>query len=126
MKAPEQLAAFRRAVERLAEALGRPPDPIVRDSAILRFELAFETAWKCCQTLTREQGLLANSPKQALSAAFRLGWITDETLWDEILRLRNTAVHVYHETLAQALFDRLPALVPAFRQLLTSLEGHCT
>ena len=124
MKAQEQVAAFRRALERLEDALARSPDPIVRDSAILRFEWVFETAWKAGQTLAHEQGLLANSPRQALQAGFRLGWIADEALWDEILRLRNSAVHVYHEALAQSLFDRLPALVPSFRQLLASLEGH--
>jgi nucleotidyltransferase substrate binding protein (TIGR01987 family) len=124
MKAQEQVAAFRRALERLEDALARSPDPIVRDSAILRFEWVFETAWKAGQTLAHEQGLLANSPRQALQAGFRLGWIAGEALWDEILRLRNSAVRVYHEALAQSLFDRLPALVPSFRQLLASLEGQ--
>jgi O-phosphoseryl-tRNA(Cys) synthetase len=39
----------------------------------LRFELTFEVAWKLCQRLVREQGLEANSPRQAFQQAF-FGW----------------------------------------------------
>ena len=37
-----RLEDFARVVERLREGLSMAPDPIVRDSVILRFELAFE------------------------------------------------------------------------------------
>ena len=36
-----------------------------RDSAILRFALAYEVAWKHLQWLVREQGLESNGPRQA-------------------------------------------------------------
>ncbi len=63
---------------RFGEALALPKSDIVRDSAILRFELTFEVAWKLCQRLVREQGLEANSPRQAFQQAFTLGWISDK------------------------------------------------
>ncbi|MBN1219497.1 MAG: nucleotidyltransferase substrate binding protein [Anaerolineae bacterium] len=56
----------------------QPANDIARDSAILRFDLTFEVAWKLVQLLVRDQGLEANSPRQAFQQAFILGWITDE------------------------------------------------
>lgn len=52
---------------------------------------------------------------------FALGWIEDEAIWHDIIKDRNTAVHVYREDWAQALFNRLPAYLNAFRQLRAAL-----
>ncbi|MEN9813958.1 MAG: hypothetical protein RL479_2644 [Verrucomicrobiota bacterium] len=92
-----------------------------RDSAILRFELAYEVAWKHLQALAREQGLASAGPRQAFENAFRLGWIDDEVIWRDVLTARNQAVHVYREAWAQALAERLPGLHAAFARLLERL-----
>jgi len=123
MKTRDQFQVFQTALQRLMEALELPPNPIHRDSAILRFELVFETAWKLCQTLAREQGFEANSPKAAFQAGFKAGWITEEVLWNEILLWRNQAIHVYQEALAERLYQQLPQFAAAFRQLERSVEG---
>jgi nucleotidyltransferase substrate binding protein (TIGR01987 family) len=92
-----------------------------RDSAILRFELSYEVAWKHLQALAREQGLESAGPRQAFEHAFRLGWIDDEVAWSEAMIARNQAVHVYREVWAQDLAERLPALHAAFVRLLRRL-----
>jgi nucleotidyltransferase substrate binding protein (TIGR01987 family) len=92
-----------------------------RDSAILRFELAYEVGWKHLQGLAREQGLESAGPRQAFENAFRLGWIEDEVIWREVLTARNQAIHVYREAWAQALAERLPGLHAAFARLLERL-----
>ena len=46
---------FERAVTRLDEALALPKDPIVRDSAIQRFEISFELCWKFFKAYLEEQ-----------------------------------------------------------------------
>lgn len=94
-----------------------------RDSAILRFELAYEVIWKHLQTLAREQGLESSGPRQAFENAFRLGWIKDEMIWAEAIRARNQAIHVYREAFAQALAERLEPLYNAFMQLLQDLPA---
>jgi hypothetical protein len=69
---PRTLQAFRdfdSVVTRLSESLSLPADGIVRDSAILRFELAYEAGWKCVQAFLREEGVEAASPKQAFAGA---------------------------------------------------------
>jgi len=119
----ERLADLERIVARLREAMALPPDPVVRDSAILRFELAFEVAWKTTQAFARAQGFEANSPRRAFELALRLGWIADETLWKDVLDARNLAVHVYREPLADSLFARLPRFLTGFDELLRGLRS---
>lgn len=92
-----------------------------RDSAILRFELAYEVAWKLLQRLARAQGLESAGPRQAFAHAFQLGWIEDETVWFDILQARNRAVHVYREASANELAAELPGYLAAFERLLGRL-----
>ena len=92
-----------------------------RDSAILRFELAYEVAWKHLQWLIREQGLESNGPRQAFENAFRLGWIDDEVLWNDAIKARNLAIHVYREIFAIELATELPRLHAGFEVLITRL-----
>jgi len=61
---------FEDVLSRWGEVLAHPESDIVRDSAILRFELTFEVAWKLVQILVREQGFEANSPRQSFQQAF--------------------------------------------------------
>jgi nucleotidyltransferase substrate binding protein (TIGR01987 family) len=104
------------------EALAQPKSDITRDSAILRFELTFEVAWKLVQVLVRAQGFEANSPRQAFQQAFTLGWISNEEIWADIIRARNTAVHVYRQEYAEALYNELGAYHQAFQELQNSLS----
>jgi nucleotidyltransferase substrate binding protein (TIGR01987 family) len=89
-----------------------------RDSAILRFELSFEVVWKYIQDRVRANGLESNGPRQAFENAFTLGWIEDECLYDEILKKRNLATHVYKEELANTLVERLPQFYEAMKNLV--------
>jgi nucleotidyltransferase substrate binding protein (TIGR01987 family) len=115
-------ADFESILRRWGEALAQPPTDLARDSAILRFELTFEVAWKLVQLLVREQGLEANSPRQAFQQAFVLGWITDEEIWADIIRARNTAVHVYRQEYAEALYRELGRYNAAFNELHRAIQ----
>ena len=119
----ERRADLDRVVSRLREALALPADPVVRDSAILRFELAFEVAWKTVQAFARPQGFEVSSPRQAFERAFALGWVKDEVLWKDLLDARNLAVHVYREALAERLFGELPRFLAGFEELAHNLPG---
>jgi len=113
---------FEDILHRWKEALDQPASDIVRDSAILRFELTFEVAWKLVQVLGREQGFEVNSPRQAFQQAFTLGWITDEEIWVDIIRARNTAVHVYRQEYAESLYRELPQYYQAFVELRNAIS----
>jgi len=78
-----RLADLARMVARLEEALRLEKSPIVRDSAIKRFELSFDLAWKCIQTHARKEGLDCHSPRSCIKTAFKLGLIKYEDVWLE-------------------------------------------
>ena len=105
------------------EALREDKTEFTRDSAILRFELAYEVTWKLLQALLRDEGYEVNSPRQAFQQAFSIGWIADEVVWDDIIRSRNIAVHVYREADAERLFKELPRFQHAFTQLSEALPS---
>jgi len=111
-------------LSRWGEVLGQPENDVTRDSAILRFELTFEVAWKLVQVLAREQGYEVNSPRQAFQRAFTMGWVTDEEVWADIVKARNTAVHVYRQEYAQALYSKLLKFYEAFKELQDALVSE--
>lgn len=118
------LGDFDHILEQFEEVMNIPAsERNSRDRAILRFELCYEVCWKLLQRLVRAEGYESNGPRSAFEKAFALGWIADEVIWNDIIKDRNTAVHVYREDWAQALFDRLPAYLVAFRGLRAELPG---
>ena len=117
-------ADLKNILDRWGHVLTLPVDDVVRDSAILRFELTFEVAWKLVQLVAREQGFEVNSPRQAFQQAFVMGWITDEEVWADIIQARNTAVHLYRQEYAEALYQELNRYYQAFRELYQALERY--
>lgn len=125
MNADERAAEFRRAVERLSEALVLSAgNPLGIDASIQRFEFCIELAWKTLRDLLlRDHGIEVASPKPALQEAFRVGLIDDEALWLSMMHDRNLNSHTYRERLAQEIFARLPAylrVLKAFADAATS------
>jgi nucleotidyltransferase substrate binding protein (TIGR01987 family) len=110
-------------VGKLEEALAAPKSELLRDSAILRFELAFEVSWKAIQKFALKEGFEINSPRQAFERAFQLGWISDEVLWKDILVQRNLAVHIYRQPLAENLYNHLGNFLRGFKELLKNLKA---
>jgi nucleotidyltransferase substrate binding protein (TIGR01987 family) len=59
------------------------------------FETCFEYAWKKMKQRATEHGLEAYSPRDAIKAAGRIGWIEDVEVWLGYLEDRNLSVHDY-------------------------------
>ena len=108
---------FQRILNKWEKVLEQESTELVRDAAILRFELAYEVAWKLIKAEAKEEGLLVNSPRQAFTTAFKMGWISDEVVWSDIIDNRNKTTHIYHEELAQSVYEQLPEFLEAFREL---------
>jgi nucleotidyltransferase substrate binding protein (TIGR01987 family) len=113
---------FAKVIASWGKSLAESKTEFTRDSAILRFELAYEVGWKLLQTLLREQGYETSSPRQAFERAFAIGWIRDEEIWDDIIQARNNAVHVYREADAEALFANFKRFHEAFEQLRKAIS----
>ena len=117
-----RLNSFRAALDRLEETLSLPRDPVVRDSAIKRFELCFELSWRVIQNFLRDRGLDYRSPRDCFRGAFSYGLLREEEVWLQMIQDRNLSVHTYNEELADELYTRLPRYLPALRQLLGEIQ----
>ena len=112
---------FERAIARLDEALALPKDPIVRDSAIQRFEISFELCWKFLKAHLEEQhNAVCTSPRTCFRAAFRHGVIDNDPFWIDLTVLRNYTVHTYNEQLADYVYARLAEAARRFRTVLVA------
>ena len=111
------MADVRAALENLARAHARlveftaSPVSTERDKAgvIQAFESTFERFWKVFQKLAPEAGLPADSPRQALQAGARMGYVPHDhqDAWARMLADRNLTSHTYHQDVANAVFDRI-------------------
>lgn len=82
-------------IERLREILTAPKTVANRDSAIKRFELTFELAWKATKEYARDKGIRCLSPKECLMRAFELELVQDNPWWLKMLEDRNLSVHTF-------------------------------
>ena len=116
---------FQRALQRLREALAMPYSEVVRDGVIQRFEFTFELLWKTLQVYLQHLGYEASSPRRVLREAFEAGIIPSDTEgdgWMAMLDDRNLTSHIYEESLAEAIYQRIvnqhtPLLEEAERRL---------
>lgn len=113
---------FKKAIARLNEVLVLPKSTIVRDSAIKRFELCFDLAWKVIKIYAKEQGFACNSPRTAFELAFKLKWIDHDVAWVGMIGDRNNSVHLYKERFADYLYAKLPHYLELYKGLYERLK----
>lgn len=118
------LKKFELAMAQLKKAMAEPETlELSIDGTIQRFEFSFELGWKALKdTLHSAEGIEAKSPKAALKEAYALEWITEETLWLNMLEDRNNASHTYDKTLAKIIYTRIKNYYPELYQLMRLLQ----
>jgi nucleotidyltransferase substrate binding protein (TIGR01987 family) len=109
--------SFSQSVDRLAEILKEPKNVANRDSAIKRFELTFELAWKLLKKYLAGKNIVCRSPRDCFEKAFREGIIPDNPLWVQMIEDRNLSIHTYNEKLADEIYNRLNDYAPLFVEL---------
>jgi nucleotidyltransferase substrate binding protein (TIGR01987 family) len=110
------------ALGRLDNALSRPVDEFIRDSAIQRFEFTFELFWKALKSFCDDEGLHVHSPREALRGAFQVGLLPDDERFFRMLEDRNLTSHTYSVATAEDIFSRLAGHAAAMRAALTALS----
>ena len=118
------LSDFERALRRLADVLLQPENEFIRDAAIQRFEFSFELGWKAVQAAARLEGQECASPRVAISAAWRNGWIDNEAAWLDMLEDRNKASHAYRDAIAREVFAALSRHLSQLGDLHRVLEAR--
>mgnify|MGYP001616420465 FL=1 len=107
------------------EVLREPKTEFVRDSAIKRFEIVFELAWKTIKAfLEEEHNIICVSPKNCLREAYKVGIIDYDEVWMDIVKKRNLTTHVYKEIMADNIYNELPHYLPLFQKLLSAFENQ--
>lgn len=110
-----KLSNAEQALQRFREILAQPANDVVRDSAILRFTLSVETAWKAARAFivhaSGPEKLTSASPKPIVRESQIAGLLTEAQAVEALAMMddRNLTVHTYDEEKANALYSRLPA-----------------
>ncbi|KKS38263.1 MAG: hypothetical protein A3G49_02375 [Candidatus Sungbacteria bacterium RIFCSPLOWO2_12_FULL_41_11] len=116
---------FRSALERFDEILKEPKNDIVRDSAIKRFELVFELAWKTTKAYLEDyHNGTCVSPRECFREAFRIGLIEHDEHWIGMTATRNYTVHAYKQALAEKIYVELPQTLIMFKKLAEAFEKN--
>lgn len=112
-----------KAIEKLKIVLNMEKTEVVRDSAIKRFELCFDMAWKSTKEYARLKGMECYSPIDCFKVGFQLKIIDHNEKWVQMVKDRNMSVHVYKEEWAEELFSRLPDYLKLFKDLFSKLKS---
>ena len=121
------MASCQRALNTLNEILSMPFSIIVRDASIQRFEYSFESLWRLLKAYLKQyEGLVCNSPKECFREGLKVGLLSVEET--EICLVmtddRNLTSHTYIESIADAIYRKLPSYMAVMKSLLISIQGH--
>ncbi|MCX5774540.1 MAG: nucleotidyltransferase substrate binding protein [Fusobacteria bacterium] len=83
------------------------PSKIERAGGVQYFEICFELSWKMLKDYLEFQGLIVNSPREAIKQSFQNGIIQQGDIWLKALEDRNLTTHTYDETKASQLDDKI-------------------
>jgi nucleotidyltransferase substrate binding protein (TIGR01987 family) len=119
------VGSFARAFAALEQAaIEDAGDRRSRDSVILNFMLAYETAWKALKAALAEQGIEAGYPKEVFRQAFQAGWLRSEAPWLAMIQDRNLIAHTYNEKTAEEVRRHVDDAIEALREALTLLAAR--
>ncbi len=117
------ITKFKDAVKKLDEGIKQSRNQLDRDGVIQRFEFSFELLWKTMKLFLLDQGIITNSPKEALKETYRFGIITDEELFLDMLDDRNQTSHIYSEDMSKEIFIRIKKnYLASMKKLLKELK----
>ncbi|MDD5098336.1 MAG: HI0074 family nucleotidyltransferase substrate-binding subunit [Candidatus Pacebacteria bacterium] len=115
------LLKFEDAIVNLEEVLKIEKSEIVRDSAIKRFEICFDLAWKSIKIYAKGQGSECFSPRGCFKTAVQLKLIDNDSSWVRMIEDRNVSAHVYSEKMADEVYSRLNEYLILFKNLKEKL-----
>ena len=100
---------------------------IYRTGIIGQFNLTFELAWKALQETLKLHGVeeaSTGSPREILQLGYKVGFVSDSSVWLLILKKRNTSVHIYNEDeIDEMILLIRDSFLPAFAILEETLKA---
>ena len=117
------LEDYQKLINKLEEILVMEKTEVNRDSAIKRFELCFDLAWKSTKEYAKKEGVECYSPRACFKTAFQLKIIEYDELWLRMIEDSNKSVHLYKEEFAKEIYAHLPDYLKLFKGLFEKLNG---
>lgn len=117
------LKDYQKSIKKLKDILDIKKTEINRDSALKRFELCFDLAWKSIKEYARKEGVECQSPRACFKTAFQLKLIEYDELWLQMIDDRNKSVHIYKEEFADEIYANLNGYIKLFKELLEVLNS---
>ena len=100
---------------------------IYRTGIIGQFNLTFELAWKALQETLKMHGVeeaATGSPREILQLGYKVGFVSDSSVWLLMLKKRNTSVHIYNEDeIDEMILLIRDSFLPAFAFLEETLKA---
>ena len=123
-KLQDSLGNLERALENLERAVAIPKDrELVAEGTIHRFEIAIELFWKTLKRAIQYEGSRVETSRESLREAFRIGWISEEQVWLDMVESRNTTSHEYlNEALAEDNYEDIKKVTPIIRKAVNFLR----
>lgn len=116
------LKDFGKAIRKLEKILQIKKTEIVRDSAVKRFELCFDLAWKSIKIYAAKENIECYSPRSCIKTAFQLKLIDYNEEWLKMIDDRSLTTHLYHEEYADHVYSKLPDYLRLFKELFSSIK----
>lgn len=101
------LQKLKNAFSRLKEATEKAVDELDRDGVIQRFEFTFELFWKAIKILMEHEGFECAGPRSCIKEGARRGFLADGEMLLDMLEDRNKMSHIYDESTAKEIFERI-------------------
>ena len=115
---------YKKALKTLDEAMVKPPaNTLERDGIIQRFEYCLEISWKSSKKVLEYHEHVADTPRNIFRELAKINWITNPDEWINYLEARNKTSHLYHNDIAEEIFNLIPSFLKASHQLLETLEA---
>lgn len=130
LRAEDAIFNFARALSRLnalneskADIENSDYSDILLDVTVKRFEFTYEMSWKAIKRTLSYVGIEETSPRSCFREAFQQTWIKDESLWLDMIEMRNQTSHTYDEAQIKPLLDKIAMYLVAFNDLFNVLES---
>lgn len=113
---------YKKALQRLEEAVQAEVTQLHKDATVKRFEFTFELAWKLMQLIITDKGYRERGPKDSIRRAAQIGLIDNADAWMGHLKKRNQIVHIYDIDIADEVYESAKSFVGDARHLLQQAQ----
>lgn len=123
----ERYEDYKKALERLKEAVLEEPTEIIIDGTIQRYEFTFELAWKIMKDYLEYNGFIdgLSSPRNIIQLAFQNKIIKNGDIWIQMMLDRNLLSHLYDEEKSREIYNNIKnSYLAQFEQLKQFLEEN--